>query len=96
MVMNIPLTEEGADTLYNQINCVYKVYNMSISIYDSHIQMVIYDDMELDNINYDEVNGNITISQSGFKLMSAAPNSGVLALEIMKLILELIIKLEED
>lgn len=96
MVMNIPLTEEGADTLYNQIKCEYKVHNMSISIYDSHIQMVIYDGMELDNINYGEVNGNITILQSGVKLMYASPNSGVLALEIMRLTLDLIIKLEED
>lgn len=96
MVMNIPLTAKGADILYNRIKREYKVHNMSISIYDSHIQMVIYDGMELDNINYDEVNGNIVISQSGFTLMYASSDSGVLSLEIMKLILELIIKLEED
>lgn len=96
MVMNIPLTEEGADILYNRIKREYKVHNMSISIYDSHIQMVKYNAMEYDNINYHKANGNITISQSGFKLMCASSDSGVLSLEIMKLILELIIKLEED
>lgn len=96
MVMNIPLTEEGADTLYNQIKCEYGVHNMSISIFASHIQMVIYDDMERDNIKYDELRGYITITQSDFVSMSAVLDGGVCALEIMKLILELIIKLEED
>lgn len=96
MVMNIPLSEEGADTLYNQIKCEYMRYNMSISVFESHIQMVIYDDTELDNIKYDEVRANIAITQSGFVSMCAVLDWGVCALEIMKLILELIIKLEED
>lgn len=96
MVMNIPLTEEGGDTLYNQIKCEYKVHNMSISIFDAHIQVVIYDDMERNNIKYDEVNANITITQSGFAMLCAPSDYGVVALEIMKLILELIIKLEVD
>lgn len=93
MVMNIPLTEEGADTLYNQIKCEYKVHNMMILIFDAHIQLVIYDDMECDNIKYDEVRGYIAITQPDFVSMCAVLDGGVCALEIMKLILELIIKL---
>ena len=67
MVMNIPLTEEGADTLYNQIKCEYKVHNMSILIFGGHIQLAIYDDMERNNINYDGVIANIAITQSGLR-----------------------------
>ena len=96
MVMNIPLSEEGADMLYDSINREYKVHAINISIYDSHIQIIICDGMEYDNISMMKKMGGITITQSGLVLMCANTDSAVCALEIMKLILELIIKLEED
>lgn len=95
-IMRIPLNAEGASKLYNQVKCSYKLHNMRIFIYERSILLTIFDELKKDDIEYDGECADITITKTGGVLMYALSGAGVDTLGIVKLILDLIIKLKED
>lgn len=94
-VIRIPITGDGADTLYDQINREYRKHHISISIHNDHIQMVIYSDLDECDIEYDEEIAYISVT-GGMIVVNIMGGCWKEAYEIIILIFQLIQKLEEE
>ncbi len=95
-VIRIPITGDGADTLYDQINREYRKHHISISIHNDHIQMVIYSGLDECDIEYDEEIAYISVTGGGMVVVSIMGGCWKEAYEIIILIFQLIQKLEEE